>query len=82
VYKVSYDLPQDYLKFIVRSTCESDLRRAKISLRNIESQFANTVSDDLTILQVNCTQVKPCAFRKMFCRLNDRRKSIVTSALS
>ena len=40
---------------------------------------ANTISDDLTILQVNCTQEKPCALRKMFCKLDVRRKSIVTT---
>jgi len=33
----------------------SDLRRAKISLRNIVSQFTNTISDDFMILQMNCT---------------------------
>jgi len=43
------------LKFIVRSTYDSHLRRAKNSLRNIVSQFTNTISGDLTILQVNCT---------------------------
>jgi len=41
-------------KFIVPSTYDSDLRRAKISLRNIVSQFTNTISHDHTILQVNC----------------------------
>jgi len=28
IYKISYDLSQDYLKFIVRSTYDSDLQRA------------------------------------------------------
>ena len=37
IYKISYDLSQDYLKFVVRSTYDSDLKRAKISLRNIVS---------------------------------------------
>jgi len=41
-----------------------------------------TVFDDLTILQVNRTQEKPCALRKMFGKLDVRRKSIVTLALS
>jgi len=42
-----------YYKFIVRSTYDSDLRCDKISFRNVVSQF--TISDDLTILRVNCT---------------------------
>ena len=43
------------LSFRVRSTYDSDLQRAEISVRNIVSQFTSTISDDLTILQVNCT---------------------------
>ena len=34
------------------------------------------------ILQVNCTPEKPCALRKMFCKLDVRRKSFVTLTLS
>jgi len=37
IYKISYDLSHDYRKFIVRSTYDSDLKRAEISLRNIVS---------------------------------------------
>ena len=37
IYKISYDLSEDYLKFIARLTYDSDLKRAKISHRNIES---------------------------------------------
>ena len=37
IYKTSYDLSQGYFKFIVRSTYDSDLQRASISLRNIVS---------------------------------------------
>jgi len=37
IYKISYNLSQDYLKFVVRSTYDSDLKRAKISFRNIVS---------------------------------------------
>jgi len=37
IYKISYDLAYDYRKFIVRSTYDSDLKRAEISLRNIVS---------------------------------------------
>jgi len=43
IYKISYDL----------STYDSDVQRANISLRNIVSEFTNTISDDLTTLQVN-----------------------------
>jgi len=35
IYQISYDLSYDYLKFIVRSTYDSDLKRAEISLRGI-----------------------------------------------
>jgi len=55
IYKISYDISYDYQKFIVRPTYDGDLQRAKIFLRNIVSQYKNTVSDDLTILQVNRT---------------------------
>ena len=37
IYKISYDSSSDYLQFIVRSTHDSDLKRTKISLRNIVS---------------------------------------------
>jgi len=37
IYKISYDLSYDYRKFIVRSTYDSDLKHAEISLRNIVS---------------------------------------------
>jgi len=53
IYKISYDLSYDYLKFIVRSTYDSDLQRAKTFLGNITSQFTNTFSDDLMISQAN-----------------------------
>jgi len=53
IYKISYDLSHDYLNLIVRSTYDSDLQRAKISLGNIVNQFTNTVSDDLMNSQVN-----------------------------
>ena len=35
--EVHYDLSYDYSKFIVRSTYDSDLKRAEIFLRNIVS---------------------------------------------
>ena len=75
---MSYDLLQDYLKFIVRSTYDSDLQLAQLFRRNIASYFTNTVSDDVTILQVNRTQEK--ALR--FCTLDARRKSMATLAVS
>jgi len=37
IYKISYDFSQDYRKFIVRSTYDSDFKSAKISFRNIVS---------------------------------------------
>jgi len=37
IYKISYDLSYNYRKFIVRSTEDSDLKHAEISLRNIVS---------------------------------------------
>ena len=37
IYKISYDLSYDYRKFVVRSTYDSDLQRAKISHTNIVS---------------------------------------------
>jgi len=55
IYKMSYDLSYDYRKFIVTSTYDSGLKRAEISLRNIVSQFTNTISNDITILHVNLT---------------------------
>jgi len=70
-----------YLKFSIRSTYDSALQRAKISLGNVVSQFTNTGSDDLMISQVNRVQEKPCDFRKMFDKLDGRRKSSVTLAL-
>ena len=55
IYKISYDLSYAYVKFIVISTYDGDFQRAKISFRNIVSQFTNTISDHLTIVQVNRT---------------------------
>ena len=74
IYKISYDLSYDYRKFIVKSTYDSDLKRAEISLRNI--------CDDITILHVNRTYEKPSVHCKMFCKLDVCRKSIATLALS
>jgi len=36
---------ENYRKLIVRSTCDSVLRRAKISLGNIVSRFTNTIRE-------------------------------------
>jgi len=82
IYKISYDLSSDCRKFIVGSTYDSDLQRAKLFPRNIASLFTNTVSDDLTTLQVKSYPRKALRSREMFCKLDVRRKSIVTLALS
>jgi len=37
IYKIAYDLAYDCRKYIARSTYDSDLKRAEISLRNIVS---------------------------------------------
>jgi len=37
IYKISYDLSEDYIKFIVRSTDDSHLQRATVYDRNIVS---------------------------------------------
>jgi len=43
----------------------------------------NTISNDLTMLQVSRAEEKPCVSRKMFCKLDVcRRQSIITLALS
>ena len=55
IYNISYDISCAFLNLVVRSTYDSDLRCAKISLKNIISQFMNAVANDLMILQVNHT---------------------------
>ena len=55
IYKISYDLAYDYRKFIVRSTCDSDLTCAEISLREYRKLIYDTIFDDITILHVNLT---------------------------
>ena len=82
IYKIFYDLSYDYRKFIVRPTQDSDLKRAEISLRNIVSSFTNTISDDITIFHVYLTHEKLSIHCKLFCKLDIRRKLIVTAALS
>jgi len=71
-----------YHTIIVRSTYYSDLKRAEIPLRNIVSYFTNTISDDITILHVNLNHEQLSIHCKMFCKLDVRRKLIVTLALS
>jgi len=85
IYQIFYDLSYDYRKFIVRSTYDSDLKRAEISLRNIVSQFTNTISDDITMLHAResySTYEKLSIHCKMLCKLDVCRKLIVTLALS
>jgi len=53
-YKIYYDLSQDYRKFIVKSTYDSDLKCVKnFSHEYRQLIFTNTVSDELIILRVN-----------------------------
>jgi len=42
----------------------------------------NTISDDLTVLQVNHMEEELCILHRMFCKPDVHRKSIVTLALS
>ena len=44
IYKISYDLSQHYLKFIVRSTYDSDLERAKLFPIGISQVSLRTLS--------------------------------------
>ena len=53
-----------------------------LGYRKFVSQLTNTISDDLTILQVNRTQEKPRALRKVLSKLDVRRQSIVIVTLS
>ena len=79
--KISYDLAYDYRKFIVRSTYDSDLTCAEISLREYRKLNYDTIFDDITILHVNLTYEKLSIHCKMFCKLEVRCKFIVTLAL-
>ena len=83
IYKISYDLAYDYRKFIVRSTYDSDLTCAEISLGEYRKLIYDTIFDGITILHVNLTYEKLSELHcKMFCKLDVRRKLIVTLALS
>ena len=82
IYKISYDLAYDYRNFIVRSTQDSDLTCAEISLRECRKLIYDAIFDDITILHVNLTYEKLSIHCKMFCKLDVRRKLIVTLALS
>jgi len=82
IYNISYDLAYDYRKFIVRSTYDSDLTGAEISLREYRKLIYDTIFDDIMILHVNLTYEKLSIHCKMFCKLDVRRKSIVTLPLS
>ena len=71
IYKISYDLAYD-----------SDLTCAEISLREYRKLIYDTIFDDITILHMNVTYEKLSIRCKMFCKLDVRRKLIVTLALS
>jgi len=82
IYKISYDLSYDYRKFIVRSTYDSDLTCAEISLREYRKLIYDTIFYDITILHMNLTYEKLSIHCNMFCKLDVRRMLIVTLALS
>jgi len=82
IYKISYDLAYDYRKFIVRSTYDSDITCAEISLREYRKLIYDIIFDDNTILHVNLIYEKLSIHCKMFCKLDVRRKLIVTLTLS
>ena len=82
IYKISYDLAYDYRKFIVRPAYDSDLTCAEISLRQYRKLIYDTVFDDIMSLHMNLTYEKLSVRCKMFCKLDVRRKSMVTLALS
>ena len=60
IYKISHDLSYYYLKLIVRSSYDSDLQRAKISLRNSlpadRVDFSSYAAFKQTIEQINFSQ--------------------------
>jgi len=65
IYKISYDLSYDYRKFIVRSTYDSDLTCAEISLREYRKLNYDTIFDDIMILHMNLTYEKLSIHCKM-----------------
>jgi len=81
IYKISYDIYHKILKFIVGLTYDSDLQPAKLFPRTIASYVTNTISDNLMILQVNHNREKACVLCEMFCKLDVRRKLIITLAI-
>ena len=81
IFKISYDLSYEYRKFIVRSTYDSDLTCAEISIREYR-KLIDDIFDDITILHVNLTYEKLSVHCKMFCKLDVRRKLIVTLTLA
>jgi len=72
----------DYCKFIVRSTYDSDITCAEISLRECRKLNYDTIFDDIMILHMNVTYEKLSIYCKMFCKLDVCRQLIVTLALS
>ena len=65
IYKISYDLSYDYRKFIVRSTYDSDLICAEISLIEYRQLNYDTIFDDIMILHMNLTYEKLSIHCKM-----------------
>ena len=71
-----------YHTIIVRSTYDSDLTCAEISLREYRKLISDTIFYDITILHMNLTYEKLSIHCNMFCKLDVRRMLIVTLALS
>jgi len=68
--------------FIVRLTYDSDLKRAKIDLRNITSLTDEHYLRRYYDFARESYLRKSCVLRKTFCKLDVRRKFIITLALS
>ena len=73
---------QYIIPFIVRLTYDSDLKRAKIDLRNITSLIDEHYLRRYYDFARESYLRKSCVLRKTFCKLDVRRKLIITLALS
>ena len=73
---------QYIIPFIVRLTYDSDLKRAKIDLRNITSLIDEHYLRRYYDFARESYLRKSCVLRKTFCKLDVRRKFIITLALS
>ena len=73
---------QYIIPFIVRLTYDSDLKRAEIDLRNITSLIDEHYLGRYYDFARESYLRKSCVLRKTFCKLDVRRKFIITLALS